>query len=111
MSAEHSNWTQFDAASDQALILSAYRAGRINGVRAWEIFSRENLWGDKEEAFFHYINGLETFATQKELWKAPLSFQKAAGKLLSFALKRKIITAASREWLDTLFGLPREANG
>ncbi len=107
MSAEHSNWTAFDIASNQALVLSAYRAGRITGAQAWELFSKNDLWADRDEAFYHYVNGLEMFETQKELWEAPESFKKATRKILKHALKNEIVTPASEEWLRDLFGLPK----
>jgi hypothetical protein len=102
------DWTPIDVASNQALILSAYRSGRINGAQAWELFTKNNLWNDKEEAFYHYVNGLETFETQKELWHSTDRFKKATRRLLAYALEKQFVSPASEDWLRDLFGLTKE---
>lgn len=103
-----SEWSSFDKASNRTLILSAYRSGRLTGAQAWDLFNKNDLWQDREEEFYHYVNGLETFETQKELWKASGSFKKASSKLIGFARRIDLISAASDAWLRDLFGLSKD---
>lgn len=96
-----------DDRTSHDLVVAAYRAGKLSGTQAWDTLSQSSLWPDKEEAFFHYFAGLESFETQKELWRAPGRFKHAARSLVTAAHANNVVSAASVEWLQNLFGYPK----
>ena len=104
-------WRSLDQATTRVLILQAYRRNTLGGAQAWQQFTQNDLWEDKEEEFFHYHSGLEADETRKELWEASDEIKDAARALIRTAFEQKTITPASEEWLRDLFGLSRETDG
>ena len=104
-------WRSFDQASTRVLILQAYRRNKLCGAQAWQQFTQNDLWEDKEEEFYHYQDGLEAAETRNELWNASDEIKDAARALIRTAFEQKTITPASEEWLRDLFGLSRESDG
>lgn len=100
-----SEWTSLDKASHRSLVIAAYRASRITGAKAFDEFSHRNLWEDKEEAFFHYVNGLTTFEVTRELWGAPEYVRRGAKRIVLFLYGREVIRIDTAQWLINLFGV------
>jgi hypothetical protein len=104
-------WRSLDQATTRVLILAAYRRNKLGGAQAWQQFTQNDLWEDKEEEFYHYQNGLDAAEARKGLWEASTEFKDAARALIRTAFEQKTITPASEEWLRDLFGLSRETDG
>lgn len=98
------DWSSFDKASDRALLLAAYHAGQITGAKAWDEFSKRSLW-EKEEAFFHYANGVAAHDAAREVMNASEPIRKRLKSTALFMRRRGILSFKTTQWFITLFGV------
>jgi hypothetical protein len=101
-------WIAFDKASDRAVILSAWKANKVSGAQAWELFTRNNLWGDKDEAFHRFAVGAEAVSIQRELWGLTGPSRAAAKRLIIMAYKHGFLSMKAVDWLLDLFAAKME---
>jgi hypothetical protein len=101
-------WVAFDQASDRAVILAAWKANKISGAAAWELFTRHSLWGDKNEAFHRFAVGAEAISIQRELWGLAGPARGAAKRLIIMAYNHGFISMKAVDWLLDLFAAKME---
>ena len=101
-------WIAFDTASDRAVILAAWKKNRISGAEAWELFTRKDLWGDKDEAFHRFAVGAEAFTIQRELWGLSSPARAAAKRLIIMAYNHGLLSVMAVDWLLDLFAAKME---
>lgn len=101
-------WDSLNRASDRVVIIAAWKANKISGDQAWDLFAQHNLWENKEDAFLRYAIGSEAVSIQRELWGINGHARSIAKRLIVLGHTHGVLSIRAVEWLLDLFAAKME---